>query len=80
MLTNRIFVEIIRTFYYKTGFLQLKEMLFVAKRSTISYKMQCYLVLNAVLSRAKRKTKSCFLQIFRVLLATRMIKNKQLFQ
>ena len=59
MLTNRIFVEIIRTFYYKTGFLQLKEMLFVAKRSTISYKMQCYLLQNAVLSRAKRSAISC---------------------
>ena len=80
MLTNRVFVEIIRTFYYKTGFLQLNQMLFVAKRSAISYKTQCYLVLNAVLSRAKHKTKSCFLQIFRALLATRMIKNKQLFQ
>ena len=79
MLTNRVFVEIIRTFYYKTGFLQLNEMLFVAKRSAISYKMQCYLVLNAVLSRAKRKTKSCFLQIFRALLATRMIKKQAAF-
>jgi len=57
MLTNRVFVEIIRTFYYKTGFLQLNEMLFVAKRSAISYKMQCYLLQNAVLSPAKRKVK-----------------------
>ena len=40
MLTNRVFVEIIRTFYYKTGFLQLNEMLFVAKRSAISYKIR----------------------------------------
>ncbi len=59
MLTNRVFVEIIRTFYYKTGFLQLNEMLFVAKGSAISYKMQCYLLQNAMLSRAKRSTISC---------------------
>ena len=59
MLTNRVFVEIIRTFYYKTGFLQLNEMLFAAKRSAISYKMQCYLLQNAMLSRAKRSAISC---------------------
>ncbi len=59
MLTNRVFVEIIRTFYYKMGFLQLNEMLFVAKRSAISYKMQCYLLQNAVLSPTKRNAISC---------------------
>ena len=59
MLTNRVFVEIIRTFYYKMGFLQLNQMLFVAKRSAISYKTQCYLLQNAMLSRAKRSAISC---------------------
>ena len=59
MLTNRVFVEIIRTFYYKMGFLQLNEMLFVAKRSAISYNMQCYLLQNAVLSPTKRNAISC---------------------
>ena len=75
MLTNRVFVEIIRTFYYKMGFLQLNQMLFVAKRSAISYKTQCYLLQNAVLSPTKRKSECINSQIWERLVNSKMMKT-----
>ena len=41
--------------------MQQNAMLSPAKRSAISYKTQCYLVLNAMLNGAKRKARCCIL-------------------